>query len=544
MKRLAVSTIALALVLSSPVAAQDGEAAAEARIRADVSFLADDAIEGRRAGQRGYDLAALYVRTRMEAMGLTAGGPDGAWLQPMTLAAMKIAPEGATVTWTPQGGAPVVWTHGTQLSVTPGADAGHVTQSAELVFVGYGLDAPELGMDDYAGLDVRGKIVVVLSGVPTGLTGEPAAYLGDSKRRAAAAHGAIGYISLPKSDQALAAFGRAVAGAARQTSRTWVGADGKPHVDATGVIVGASVGPEAGEALFAGAPKSYAEIRAEAAGQGGRPKGFALAGSAAFDVPTVREDVLTANVVGRIEGSDPVLKDEVVLLSAHLDHLGISETGEDRINNGALDNAGGVSIMLEAARSLAATPPRRSVLVVALTAEEMGLIGSDFIARNPVVAADKVVANVNLDMPILTYDFTDLVAFGSDHSTLGPLVDRAARTENLTLSPDPMPEQGVFTRSDHYSFVKAGVPSVMLATGYANGGEAQWDAFFANGYHRPSDDLSMPFNWAAATRFARVNAAIARAIADDDQRPLWYQGDVFGDRFAARAQKAPTPSTE
>lgn len=543
MKRLAVSTIALALALSSPVLAQNVETA-ESRIRADVAFLADDAIEGRRSGERGYDLAALYVRTRMEAMGLVAGGPDGAWLQPMTLAAMRIAPEGAKVTWTPRGGAPVVWTHGTQLAVTPGVDAGHVTQSAELVFVGYGLDAPELGMNDYEGLDVRGKIVVVLAGVPTGLTGEPAAYLGDSKRRAAAARGAVGYITLPKSDQALSAFSRSVVGAARQTNRTWVGADGKPHVDATGMIVGASVGPESGEALFAGAPKSYAEIRAEAAGQGARPQGFPLAGSIAFDVHTVREDFRTANVVGRIQGSDPALNDEVVLLSAHLDHLGISETGEDRINNGALDNAGGVSIMLEAARSLAAAPPRRSVLVVALAAEEMGLIGSDFIARNPVVAADKVVANVNLDMPILTYDFTDLVAFGSDHSTLGPLVDRAARAESLTLSPDPMPEQGVFTRSDHYSFVKAGVPSVMLATGYANGGEAQWNAFFANGYHRPADDLSMPFNWPAATRFARVNAAIARAIADADQRPLWYRGDVFGDRFAPGADKAPKPSTE
>lgn len=544
MKRLAVSTIALALALSSPVLAQNAETA-ESRIRADVTFLADDAVEGRRSGERGYDLAALYVHTRMEAMGLTAGGPDGAWLQPMTLAARRIAPEGAKVTWTPRDGAPVVWTHGTQLAVTPGVDAGHVTQSAEVVFVGYGLDAPELGMNDYEGLDVRGKIVVALSGVPTGLTGEPAAYLGDSKRRTAAVHGAVGYITLPKSDQALSSFDRTVAFAARQTSRTWVGADGKPHADAEGVIVGASVGPESGAALFAGAPKSYAEIRAEAAGQGARPKGFPLAGSIAFDVHTVREDIRTANVVGRIQGSDPALSDEVVLLSAHLDHLGISESGEgDRINNGALDNAGGVSIMLEAARSLAAAPPRRSVLVVALAAEEMGLIGSDFIAQNPVVAADKVVANVNLDMPILTYDFTDLVAFGSDHSTLGPLVDRAARAENLTLSPDPMPEQGIFTRSDHYSFVKAGVPSVMLATGYANGGEAQWDAFFANGYHRPADDLSMPFSWAAATRFARVNAAIARAIADADQRPLWYRGDVFGDRFAPDADKATPPSTE
>ncbi|MDP2764981.1 MAG: M20/M25/M40 family metallo-hydrolase, partial [Brevundimonas sp.] len=252
-----------------------------------------------------------------------------------------------------------------------------------------------------------------------------------------------------------------------------------------------------------------------------------------------RQDLPTANVIGLIEGSDPVLKAEYVVMTAHLDHLGIGGSGPDRINNGALDNAGGVAAMLEAARMLAQDPPRRSVLVVALSAEEMGLLGSDYLARFPVT--DGVVANVNLDMPILTYDFTDVVAFGAEHSSMGPLVAAAAETEDVSLSPDPMPEQNVFTRSDHYSFVQAGIPSVMLATGYANGGEAAWGRFFADGYHKPNDDLSTPFNWSAAARFARVNAAIARAIADAERAPLWYEGNPYGDRFAPDAARAPAP---
>lgn len=548
MNRLAVSSLALVVSLSlglaAPAGAQSADPAAEARIQADVTFLADDAVEGREAGERGYDLAALYVRTRMQAMGMAPGGPDGSWLQPVTVTSTRVADEGATLTWTPRRGQPVVWTHGQDIAIAPGRDAGHVARSAELVFVGYGLDAPQLGMDDYRGLDVRGKIVVVLSGAPTGMVGESAAFLTDSKRRMAAARGAVGLITIAKSDAGMNAITNGVAQASRQTVRSWAAPGAAPYDEADGLVVGGYLTGPAADALFAGARRSYADIRAEAAPAGATPRGFRLNGTAAFDVHTAREDIQSANVIGVIPGTDSSVRDEMVMLTAHLDHLGVSGQGEDRINNGALDNAGGVSIMLEAARALMADPPRRSVMVVALTAEELGLLGSEYLAENPVVAADKVVANVNLDMPILTYAFTDLVAFGSDHSTLGPLVDAAARADGLTLSPDPMPTQGVFTRSDHYSFVKAGVPSVMLATGYANGGEAAWGQFFQNGYHRPADDLRMPFLWESAVRFARVNAAIARSIADAPERPRWYEGDVFGAQFAATAPKAPKPSTE
>ena len=544
MKRLVVSAIALAVVLSTPVAAQTHDAAAEARIRADVTFLADDAIEGRQSGERGYDLAALYVQTRMQAMGMTPGA-NGGWMQPVTLARTGIAPEGATITWTRAGGDPIVWTNGQDVLVNAGDAAGHETVTASLVFVGFGIDSPAHGIDDYAGLDVTGKIVVILSGAPSGLDSEVAAHLGTGKSAVAARHGAVGVITINTDASAQRYTSALLRRLANRTETTWVGADGKPSRPVSGARAGGFVSDEAAADLFAGAAKSYADIRAEAAVEGGRPGGFALDGQATFDIHTRRTDIHSANVIGVIPGSDPAVRDEMVVMTAHLDHLGLEAEGApDRVNNGALDNAGGVSIMLEAARGLMADPPRRSVMVVALTAEEMGLLGSDYLARNPVVPADKVVADVNLDMPILTYEFTDLVAFGGEHSTLGRIADHAVRAEGLTLSPDPMPEQNVFTRSDHYSFVKAGVPSIMLATGYANGGEAAWGAFFGGAYHRPSDDMSVPFHWEAAVRFARVNAAIARAVADAPERPMWYRGNSFGDQFAPNAPKAEKPESE
>ena len=543
MKRLVVSAIALAVVLSTPVAAQTHDAAAEARIRADVTFLADDAIEGRQSGERGYDLAALYVQTRMQAMGMTPGA-NGGWMQPVTLARTGIAPEGATITWTRAGGDPIVWTNGQDVLVNAGDVAGHETVTAGLVFVGFGIDSPTHGIDDYSGLDVTGKIVVILSGAPSGLDSEVAAHLGTGKSAVAARHGAVGVITINTDASAQRYTSALLRRLANRTETTWVGADGKPSRPVSGARAGGFVSDEAAADLFAGAAKSYADIRAEAAAEGGRPGGFALDGQATFDIHTRRTDIHSANVIGVIPGSDPAVRDEMVVMTAHLDHLGLEAEGApDRVNNGALDNAGGVSIMLEAARGLMADPPRRSVMVVALTAEEMGLLGSDYLARNPVVPADKVVADVNLDMPILTYEFTDLVAFGGEHSTLGQIADRAVRAEGAILSPDPMPEQGVFTRSDHYSFVKAGVPSIMLATGYANGGEAAWGAFFGGAYHRPSDDMSVPFHWEAAVRFARVNAAIARAVADAPERPMWYRGNSFGDQFAPNAPKADKPES-
>jgi len=186
--------------------------------------------------------------------------------------------------------------------------------------------------------------------------------------------------------------------------------------------------------------------------------------------------------------------------------------------------------MIDVARRLAAEPPRRSVLVIALTAEESGLIGSSYNAHYPTVPAGQIVANLNLDMPILTWDFADIVAFGAERSTLFPAVEAAASRAGVALSPDPLPEEGLFARSDQYSYVKQGIPATYLKPGFANGGE-QGDADFRkNHYHKPSDEADL-IDFTQANRFADLNYEIARQVADMDQRPVWKKGDPFGTAF-------------
>jgi len=224
------------------------------------------------------------------------------------------------------------------------------------------------------------------------------------------------------------------------------------------------------------------------------------------------------------------------VLSAHLDHIGVTPPVKgDVINNGALDNASGVATTLEVARLLRASrkPTKRSVLFLIDTAEEKGLIGAEYFARNPTVPGSAIAADVDLDMPILTYDFTDVVAFGADRSSLGPSVRRAAARMNVKLSPDPMPDEGIFTCSDHYRFVEQGVPAVFLATGYANGGEAATRFFMKTNYHKPSDDLSQAIRYDVGAKFARLNYEITRELADG-ARAGWNKGDFFAAKFAQR----------
>jgi Zn-dependent M28 family amino/carboxypeptidase len=220
------------------------------------------------------------------------------------------------------------------------------------------------------------------------------------------------------------------------------------------------------------------------------------------------------------------------VLSAHLDHIGTTPpVNGDSINNGALDNASGVATTLEVARLFHARAPKRSIMFLIDTAEEKGLVGAEYFARNPTVPKADIVADVDLDMPILTYDFTDVTAFGADRSSIGPAVKRAAARLNVRLSPDPSPDEGFFTRSDHYRFVEQGVPAVFLATGYANGGEAAYKTFMAEHYHKPSDDLNQPIRYDAGAKFARLNYEITRELANGP-RPSWNKGDFFAAKFA------------
>jgi Zn-dependent M28 family amino/carboxypeptidase len=240
-------------------------------------------------------------------------------------------------------------------------------------------------------------------------------------------------------------------------------------------------------------------------------------------------------------GSDPAKSSESVALMGHLDHLGVkpdARPGEDRVYNGALDNAAGVATMIETARKFAAAKdrPRRSVMFVANTGEERGLLGADYLAAHP--PAGTIVGVVDLDMPLLLYDFTDVVAFGAEHSTIARTAAAAGAAMGIAISPDPMPEETLFVRSDHYRFVLRGVPAVFLMTGFANGGKQAYADFFAKGYHSLKDDMSQPIRWNAGARYAELNYRIARAMAYDQARPMGYSKDYFGDRYAAGQAKA------
>jgi len=525
----------LGLALASPARAQTAapEFSPES-FRSHVDFLADDRLEGRDSGSRGYDIAALYVASRFEALGLKPGGRDG-WYQQVPFLESRLSGEPGSLAI---GGRRFV--HGQEIVLTPTPDAAPVVAGAEAVFVGYGLEAPEIGIDDYKGLDVRGKVVVVLNGFPKGMKSDIGAHLNSDKRRVASRHGAIGLISIRTASEAKRRPWSRVRANSDEPSLGWVGEDGRPYTPAPGLRFRASVDTAAAEALFAGSKTPLARVLAEADRDGGRPKGFALKPRVEASQQSSQRRFASPNVLAMLPGSDPKLAGEYVLLMAHLDHEGMKAQGEgDRIYNGAMDNAVGIATMLEVARAMAASPdrPRRSILFAAVTAEEDGLLGAQYLARHE-VPGGTVVAVVNLDMPILLYDFTDVVAFGAEHSTISEAVARAGRSMGIALSPDPLPQEGLFTRSDHYRFVQEGVPSVFLMTGFANGGEEKFRHFLSTHYHKVSDQLDLPIDWKVGAKFARINYEIAREIADAPKAPLWYSDSFFGKALAPGREKA------
>jgi Zn-dependent M28 family amino/carboxypeptidase len=509
------------------------------RIKADVVFLADDAREGREAGSRGYQAAADYVSTRMAEIGLEPAGIDG-WFQQVPLRANTPVLESAAFAVTNADGEAVDLTHLEDFRVFVSADQTEMDITAPAVFIGFGVHAPDQGHDDYAGLDVKGKIVVYIGGAPDRFDSEQRAHYssGGGKADAAAKHGAVGIVSLRSiAGEKRFPWARLISNPTR-TRMTWVHPDGRAEVAGAGIAGSGVLNPEISQLLFDGAEKSFAEVRAEAEAKGVSPAGFDLTVTISMQGAQTSKVVTSPNVVGLIPGSDPDLKDEYIVLSAHLDHTGVNQkkidAGEDGINNGAFDNAMGVATMLEAATRLRAASLGRSVLILAVTAEEKGLLGADYFAHYPTVDGDALAANVNLDMPVVLHPFTDVIAFGAERSSIGPIVRAAAENMGIALSPDPFPEQNLFVRSDHYRFVEKGVPAVFLVVGFANGGKEKINDFRKNHYHKPSDDTSLPILYDEAARFAEVNTMIAKDLANAEERPHWNEGDFFGELFSGK----------
>ena len=534
-------------LLSAPAAAQTwtppaAVAAALPTVRpaafeAHVRYLADDRLRGRLPGTPGYQLAVDYVTAQFKQHGVAPAGEQGGYTQNVRLRRAFVEP-GAVLSYQAASGPaqPLAYGPAATLYPNPGQPVVRL-DNAPLVFAGYGISAPELKYDDYAGLDVKGKVVV--------LTRQPLRQFGDNERQyfsdlrtvleTAARHGAVGVLlAAARPDAHLLDFPKGVVSA--------LGPDGKVAVSRSyapgSVQLVGSVSAATLQQLFAGAATDT--TRALAALRAGKPASQVLPGRLSASYRSRYQDVESYNVVGKIVGSDPKLRDEYVVHSAHLDHLGVgAPINGDSIYNGAHDNATGVASVLEISKLYAGLKqkPRRSALFVLMTGEEMGLLGSAYFAKLPTVPKTALVADINTDMPTIIAPLLGVVPLGADHSSLLTEVRQAADYLKLTVEPDPEPAQNRFIRSDQYSFVVQGVPALHIkygnrtADGKNNLSEAvqKWRAVT---YHKPQDNVEGgTFDWAAGAQYARLNFLIGYQVAQATQRPSWNKGDFFGVRF-------------
>ena len=526
-------------IQGAPATTAAREADGARRIEADVAFLADDLLEGRAAGTRGYDLAALYVANRYRAIGLEPAGDDGSYLQAVPLLEGRRESEGASFSIS-RGGERIEFTF--QDDFLPGVNynaASHAV-TAPLVFVGQAVHAPELDHDDFDGVDVRGKIAVYFSGAPADFANTQRAFHASGRQKliTLAERGAVGAVQIGNPvDEAKYPWARGARNWAMPGMRL-LGPDGQP-VDAFPELrATASLGVHAARRLFEGAPMDADEVFARR--EAGTLEAFDLEGQATLAGRTTLAKVTSHNVVGRLAGTGDALASEHIVYTAHLDHVGIgAEVDGDGIYNGAFDNALGTAVMLEAATELVATPaPKRTLLFVALTAEERGLLGAEHFASNPGVEGT-LVANINMDMPVFLADVTDVVPIGIEHSSLENDVKAAADVLGIGLTADPKPEEVVFVRSDQYAFVRKGIPAVYLDAGIKARSPdvdalALYEDFLTGHYHQPSDETALPIHYPSAARLAMLNAAIGRRVGDADQKPRWKDGDFFGRTFGGQ----------
>ena len=534
-----------ALLLATVAGASDeNDLELQNRLRAHLMFLADDLLLGRQPGSDGYNIAANYVASQFRQSGLAPAGNAESYFQQVPLRQALMVP-GSAVMSVRQGELQRDFVFVEEFFMRPSLGRTRSFIEAGMVFAGYGIEAPELDYNDYRDIDASGKVVVFFAGQPHDFPSEEGAHFASTteKNRAAVRHGAVGVVMIHTPRTELRFEWDRVRSMVDTPAMGWVNAEGKVHGVFDQIRADAMLSHTAATGLFTGAEVDLDSLLARDDAGEALPA-FELEGRVTMSRESVHGELSSPNVIAMLPGSDPLLANEYVVYTAHLDHIGElhADAGEegprDLINNGAMDNAAGVSVLLETARLFAeAAPPRRSILFVAVTAEEKGLVGSEYFAMNPTVPIDSIVSEVNLDMPVLLYDFADVIAFGAEHSSIGDTVRQAAGSYGVELSPDPFPEQNIFVRSDHYRFVQQGVPSVFLVTGMKSvdgsvDTQPIFEGFLKAHYHKPSDDLSLPINYAAAAKFTRINAKIGELIANNPKRPSWREGDFFGRTFA------------
>jgi Zn-dependent M28 family amino/carboxypeptidase len=492
-----------------------------------VQFLADDGLEGRGTGSEGFEKAATYMAEQFRAAGLEPAGVDG-YRQPMDFQVVTLDESRCSLALVREGKVePVKLGDDAILGVSSHA-AENVKGGA--VFVGYGLTVPELHYDDLAGQDVKGKIVVFVTGGPSDMPGPVKAHYqsGEERRKALAKAGVIGTITIQNPKGAEIPWSRIAA--SRFQPRMELadpGTDAPPPLP-----LGILFNPAQAEMLFAGSGHTFQEILTALNEDKPLPH-FPLAVQVNARVGMTRSQVKSENVAGVLPGSDPQLKKEYVVVSAHLDHLGIGEPVKgDRIYNGAMDDASGDASLIEIARAMKGSKPKRSILFLSVTAEEKGELGSQYFAAHPTVPGP-IVADINMDMYLPLFPLKYLEVQGLGESTLGDDVRAVAGEAGVQIQADKEPEHNRFIRSDQYSFIKKGVPSLAFKFGWVPGTpEAKiFKAWYAERYHGPSDDLSQPVDLAAAAQFDAILAKLALRVADADQRPEW-KADSFFRRFA------------
>ncbi len=526
----AFAAVAFALALS------DGETVpAEVRahmetvstgaLRAHVKFLASDLLEGRGTGARGGDIAARYVASQFELASLAPAGSDGTYFQPVPLVGVTTDAKSSLQVATAANERPlrfledyVVWTE---------EQSDVVDVYAPVVFVGYGIQAPELGWDDYKGLDVSGKILLMLvndppSEDPKHFGGKALTYYGrwTYKYEIAARLGAKGCLLVHT--PASAGYGWEVVRNSWGRERPELRRDEKSP---RALPLSGWLSEAFSRELLKWCGHDFDGLLAKAARKDFVPA--ELGARAAAHLESKVRRIETANVLGRLEGSDPRLREETVFLTAHYDHLGVGEPENgDAIYNGAVDNASGVAILLELARVFSRSPvrPRRSIVFMGVAAEEGGLKGSAYFAERPTVPLQKIAAVVNLDGIPLDGETKDFTFLGAERSTLRANVERAAKEMSFEIVPDPHPEKGHFYRSDQFSFARAGVPGLMLDPGtrYAGRpdgwGEERYREYLESRYHRPSDEYREDMDFSGAAKTAKIAFHLAWQIANEEAR--------------------------
>jgi Peptidase family M28 len=504
------------------------------RMAAHVKFLADDLLEGRGTATRGYDLAALYVQNQFQDLGLLPGA-NGSYYQEVPFLKSDLQTDQSSISIN-RGGKPEPLVMHDDYTMPSFYAASTSEVDAGVVFAGFGVTAPDQKYDDYASIDAKGKIVAIFSGAPSFFSINSRAHYSASltKQKMAVAHGAVGILTMrtPR-DEANSPWERSVRQSALSGYR-WTKSDGTPS-DIFPELKGFAYLNHAGlEKLFQGSNPDLNQVLEM--WKKDKFQNFSLPITMRMKTVSKLDHVQSPNVVGLLEGSDPKLKNEYIIYTAHLDHLGISApVNGDTINNGAYDNATGVAAIIETARAFASLQvhPKRSIIFLAVTGEEKGLQGADYFANNPPIPLKSIEADINTDMFLMIFPFSDAVVFGEEDSSLGPIAERALKTVGLKMTPDPAPDEVRFVRSDQYAFVKKGVPSISLESGFespdptVNGEEATRDWLRIN-YHSPSDDNSQKMHWESGEKLIRAAFLMGYAAANQTAVPQWNPGNFFG----------------